>query len=47
MKNFEQALKKVMPSITKEIEKAYEDIRNHFKSARAREMKEEKPSYMG
>jgi len=47
MKNFEQALKKVMPSITKEIEKAYEDIRNHFSSARAKEMKEEKPSYMG
>ncbi len=47
MKNFEQALNKVNPSITKEIEKAYEDIRKHFKSARAKEMKEEKPSYMG
>ncbi|MBU4492979.1 MAG: CDC48 family AAA ATPase, partial [Nanoarchaeota archaeon] len=32
MKNFEQALNKVNPSITKEIEKAYEDIRKHFKS---------------
>ncbi len=47
MKNFEQALKKVKPSITKDIEKAYEDIRGHFKSARAKEMKDEKPSYMG
>ena len=44
---FEKALKKVRPSITKEIEKAYEDIRNHFSSARAKEMKDEKPSYMG
>jgi len=47
MNCFEKALKKVRPSITKEIEKAYEDIRNHFSSARAKEMKEEKPSYMG
>ncbi len=47
MNNFEKALKKVRPSITKDIEKAYEDIRNHFSSARAKEMKEEKPSYMG
>jgi len=47
MKNFEQALNKVNPSITKEIEKAYGDLRKHFKSARAKEMKEEKPSYMG
>jgi len=44
---FEKALKKVRPSITKEIEKAYEDIINHFSSARAKEMKDEKPSYMG
>jgi len=47
MDNFEKALKKVRPSITKDIEKAYEDIRDHFSSARAKEMKEEKPSYMG
>ena len=47
MSCFEKALKKVRPSITKEIEKAYEDIRNHFSSARAKEMKEEKPSYLG
>jgi len=47
MKNFEQALNKVNPSITKEIEKSYEDLRKHFKSARAKEMKEEKPSYLG
>jgi len=47
MNCFEKALKKVRPSITKDIEKAYEDIRDHFSSARAKEMKEEKPSYMG
>ncbi|MDD5086488.1 MAG: CDC48 family AAA ATPase [Candidatus Nanoarchaeia archaeon] len=47
MKSFEKAIEKVSPSITKEIEEAYEKIRNHFKSARAKEMKDEKPSYMG
>jgi len=47
MNSFEKALKKVRPSITKDIEEAYEDIRNHFSSARAKEMKDGKPSYMG
>jgi transitional endoplasmic reticulum ATPase len=47
MESFENALDKVRPSITKEIQDAYENIRNHFKSARAKEMKQEKPSYMG
>ena len=46
-KHFEKALKKVKPSITKEIEKAYESIQDSFKAARAKQMKEEKPSYMG
>jgi len=47
LKHFEQALKKVRPSITKEIEKAYESIQDSFKSARAKQMKEERPDYMG
>ncbi|MBN1646240.1 CDC48 family AAA ATPase [Candidatus Woesearchaeota archaeon] len=47
MKHFEQALKKVKPSITEEIEKAYEEIEEHFRSARGEEMKEERPSYYG
>jgi transitional endoplasmic reticulum ATPase len=47
MKHFEDALKRVPPSITKEIEKIYEDMRETFSSARAKQMQEEKPSYMG
>lgn len=46
-KHFDGALGKVRPSITKEVEEAYEDLQNFFKSARARQMKEEKPAYMG
>ena len=46
-KDFDDALKKVSPSVTKEIEKAYEELQDHFKKARAKQMEEEKPSYMG
>jgi transitional endoplasmic reticulum ATPase len=46
-KDFEEALKKVKPSITKDIEKAYEGLQEHFTRARAKQMKEEKPDYMG
>jgi len=45
--HFNAALKKVRPSVTKEIEKSYEDIKDQFKQARAKQMEEEKPSYMG
>ncbi len=45
--HFAEALKKVRPSVTKEIEKAYEDIRDSISLARAKEIKEDKPSYMG
>lgn len=45
--NFEQALKKVRPSVTKDIEKTYKDLQEHFTQARAREMQEEKPVYFG
>ena len=47
LNDFEEALKKVRPSITKEIEKAYLEIRNFFTSARAKQMKDEKPDYFG
>ncbi len=47
IKHFEKALNKVRPSITKEIEQAYEGIQDSFKTKRAKQMKEEKPSYMG
>ncbi|MDP7141372.1 MAG: CDC48 family AAA ATPase [Candidatus Woesearchaeota archaeon] len=45
--DFSEALKKVKPSVTKEIAKSYEELRDFFKQARANQMKEEKPSYMG
>ncbi|MBW2975144.1 CDC48 family AAA ATPase [Candidatus Woesearchaeota archaeon] len=44
---FEQALKKVNPSITKEIEKAYDDLGRKFSSAKGKQMKDEMPSYFG
>ena len=45
--HFKEALKKVRPSVTPEIRKAYEDIRESFVSSRAKALKEDKPSYMG
>lgn len=47
MKDFEAALQVVRPSATKEIEKEYKDLKNHFTAARAKEMREEKPAYFG
>lgn len=47
MDHFEEALKKVRPSVTKEIEEAYRTLEEFFRSARGKEMKEDKPSYMG
>ncbi|MBW2993656.1 CDC48 family AAA ATPase [Candidatus Woesearchaeota archaeon] len=47
MKDFEAVMKEVGPSVTKDIEEVYEAMKDSFKSARAKEMKEEKPSYMG
>ncbi len=46
-KYFVEAMKKVRPSVTKEIEKAYDEVRESLSAARAREIKDEKPSYMG
>ena len=47
IKHFEQALKDVGPSVTKDIEKLYEDMQTQFKAARAKEMEQAKPAYMG
>jgi transitional endoplasmic reticulum ATPase len=47
MKHFEEAIKEVRPSITKDIEKAYESLKGQFKAARAKEMEMEKPVYLG
>jgi len=47
MNNFKDALAKVVPSVTKEIEKAYSELQNQFRSASGKRMKEEKPAYYG
>ncbi|MBR9676334.1 CDC48 family AAA ATPase [Candidatus Woesearchaeota archaeon] len=46
-KYFDDALKKVRPSISKDVENIYESLKDQFSSAKAKEMKEEKPSYYG
>jgi len=46
-KHFDIALEKVPPSVNKEIEKTYEDMRESLSAARAKQMQEEKPIYMG
>ncbi|MFH1211666.1 MAG: CDC48 family AAA ATPase [Candidatus Woesearchaeota archaeon] len=47
MKYFVDALKKVRPSTSKDIEKAYEEIEQNFRKAKAHEMKDDRPSYYG
>ncbi len=47
MENFEEAMKKVHASVTKDVEKMYEDLKERFRGARAKEMKEELPIYFG
>jgi len=47
LKDFNDALDKVRPSVNKEIEQAYKEIKDHFSAAKAKQMKEERPSYMG
>jgi len=43
--HFDEALEKVIPSITPDIEQSYKHLKDHFTKARAREMKESKPNY--
>ena len=45
--NFQKSLERVRPSANKEVEKSYEELEQHFRTAKAREMQEEKPAYMG
>ncbi len=45
--HFIEALSKVKQSVTKEMEEAYEQVRETIASSRAKQLKEEKPSYMG
>jgi len=44
---FEDAIKKVTPSVTKEIEDEYAKLKNHFSTAAGKQMSAEKPSYFG
>ena len=46
-KHFEEALQKVRPSVTEDIEKMYEELQDYFKQARAKEMEESRPKYLG
>ena len=46
-KHFERSLDKVRPSVDKEIEKVYQDIRDHFSAAKAKQMEKELPNYFG
>jgi transitional endoplasmic reticulum ATPase len=43
--DFDEALKKVRPSASKDIEQTYKELEQHFRSARGRELKEERPNY--
>ncbi len=45
--HFEKALDKVPPSVDKEIEKSYEELKNSLSAAKAKEMQKERPIYMG
>jgi len=45
--HFEKSLEKIKPSVTPDIEKAYAELDERFKSARAKELREERPAYMG
>ncbi|MBI2564549.1 AAA family ATPase [Candidatus Woesearchaeota archaeon] len=46
-KHFDDALKKVRPSANKDVEKAYEELGEHFSAAKGKQMSEEKPAYFG
>ncbi len=44
---FEEALAKVRPSSSKDIEESYREIEKHFRSAQGARLRAEKPSYYG
>ena len=45
--DFDAALQKVSPSVTKEVVEAYKDLLKQFRAARGKEMKDTKPVYYG
>ncbi|MFC1698009.1 CDC48 family AAA ATPase [Nanoarchaeota archaeon] len=47
MTEFEDALVKVRPSVTKDVDDAYKKLKDYFRSAKGKQMKEEKPDYFG
>jgi transitional endoplasmic reticulum ATPase len=47
MASFKKALDKVSPSATEDIQKAYAELQDKFKSARAKQMSMDKPHYFG
>ena len=47
MDDFEKALERVRPSASLDIQKSYEELERHFRSAKAKELEAEKPSYYG
>ena len=46
-RHFEKALQKVRPSVTKEVEKYYEELSSELTAARAKQMLNDRPAYMG
>ncbi|MEK6891926.1 MAG: CDC48 family AAA ATPase [Nanoarchaeota archaeon] len=46
-KHFDKALDKVRPSVTRDVEKYYEELQEQLTAARAKQMMNEKPGYMG
>ncbi|MBW2992472.1 CDC48 family AAA ATPase [Candidatus Woesearchaeota archaeon] len=46
-KDFQEAMKEIGPSSTADVEKAYAEIKEGIRAARAKEMKETKPAYFG
>ncbi len=47
MEFFEEALKKVRPSVNKDVQEAYSSMQDQFSSAGGKQLKDEKPSYYG
>ncbi len=45
--HFDEVLKKIGPSVTKEVEQAYVEMLGQFRAARGKEMKDQKPRYFG
>jgi len=47
MKDFEEALKTVRPSISRDVEETYKKLKDQFSAAHAQRIKKEAPSYFG